>query len=122
MTNYIDGFILPVPKVYLNEYKRVAAQIAEIWKEYGALNYFEYVGDDLSLEGTRSFVECIAAKEEEAIVFGWVVFPSKAVRDAANRQVPKDLRMEELIAPLINPKRLIFNAERMVYGGFQSLV
>ena len=52
MENYIDGFVLPVPRIYLNEYKNMAEKVAEIWKEYGALAYFEYVGEDLKLEGT----------------------------------------------------------------------
>ncbi len=122
MENYIDGFVLPVPRIYLNEYKHVVEKVAEIWKEYGALAYFEYVGEDLKLEGTRSFIELVNLKEDEIIVFGWVVFPSKEIRDRANKQVPIDSRMTELVAPLINPKRLIFDAERMVYGGFQPLV
>ena len=87
-----------------------------------ALAYFEYVGEDLKLEGIRSFIELVNLKEDEIIVFGWVVFPSKEIRDRANRQVPIDSRMTELVAPLIDPKRLIFDAERMVYGGFQPLV
>ncbi|RNC80040.1 MAG: DUF1428 domain-containing protein [Balneola sp.] len=120
--NYIDGFVLPVPRVHLDEYKNVAGQVAEIWKEYGALSYFEYVGEDLTLEGIRSFVEAVDAKEDEAIVFGWVVFPSKEVRDSANEQVPADPRMTELVTPLLNPQRLIFDAARMVYGGFKPLV
>lgn len=122
MENYIDGFVLPVPRVYLNEYKTVAEKVAEIWKEYGALAYFEYVGEDLRLEGTRSFIEMVDLKEDELIVFGWVVFPSKEIRDRANSQVPADSRMTELVVPLTDPKRLIFDATRMVYGGFQPLV
>ena len=122
MGNYIDGFVLPVPRIHLNEYKGVAEKVAEIWKEYGALAYFEYVGEDLKLEGIRSFIELMDLKEDEVIVFGWVVFPSKEIRDRANQQVPTDLRMTDLVAPLTNPKRLIFDAERMVYGGFQPFV
>lgn len=122
MTNYIDGFALPIPRIYLDEYKKVAEKVAEIWKEYGAISYFEFVGDDLYLEGTKSFIETVDAKEDEEIVFGWVVFPSKEIRDLANKKVPTDPRMTELVAPLTNPERLIFDASRMVYGGFKSLV
>lgn len=118
MKNYIDGFVLPIPRIYLNEYKKVA----EIWKEYGAIAYFEFVGDDLSLEGTKSFMETVDAKENEEIVFGWVVFPSKEIRDLANKKVPTDPRMTELVAPLTNPEKLIFDASRMVYGGFKPFV
>jgi len=122
MKQYIDGFVLPVPQNHLNEYKSAAEKIAEIWKEYGALAYFEYVGEDLKLEGTRSFIEVVDLKEDEVIVFGWVLFPSKETRDLANKQVPNDPRMSELVAPLTDTKRLIFDAERMVYGGFRSFV
>jgi len=122
MTNYIDGFVLPVPRIHLSEYRSVAEKVAEIWKEYGAIAYFEFVGDDLSLEGTKSFIETVDAKEDEEIVFGWVVFPSKEIRDLANKKVPTDPRMTEIVAPLTNAEKLIFDASRMVYGGFKSLI
>lgn len=122
MANYIDGFVLPIPKKHLNEYREVAGKVAEIWKEYGALGYFEYVGDDLKLEGTRSFSELVNANEDEAIIFGWVVFPSREIRDRANEKVPTDSRMNDLVAPLTDPSRMIFDAGRMVYGGFKPLV
>ena len=122
MSNYIDGFAFPVPRIHLDEYKRIAEQVAEIWKAYGALAYVEYVGEDLTLEGTRSFINTLEATAEEAIVLGWVSFPSKEVRDMANKQVPNDPRMTELVAPLMDPKKMIFDARRMVYGGFQLLV
>lgn len=120
--NYIDGFVHPIPQKHLSQYKNVAQQIAQIWKEYGATAYFEYLGDDLKLEGTRSFTQAVDAKEDEIVLFGWVVFPSRKVRDEANKQVPLDPRMADLIAPLTNSKRLIFDAQRMIYGGFQSLI
>lgn len=122
MTNYIDGFVLPVPRNHLNEYSRVAEAVAEIWKEHGALAYFEYVGEDLKLEGTRSFPELVDAKEDEAIVFGWVVFDSREARDLANERVAADPRMTDLIDPLTDPSKMVFDGKRMVYGGFQPLV
>jgi len=122
MANYIDGFVHPIPKKHLDEYKNIAEKIAGIWKEHGAIAYFEYVGDDLKLDGTRSFAELVDAKEDEVVLFGWVVFPSREVRDKANKQVPLDTRMTDLITPLINSERIIFDAKRMAYGGFQSLI
>ncbi len=122
METYIDGFVLPIPRIHLKEYKAVAEKVAKIWKEYGALQYFEFVGDDLKLAGTRSFIELVDMKKDEVVIFGWVVFPSKDVRDRANKIVPTDSRMTELVTPLVDPKRVIFDAERMVYGGFQALV
>jgi uncharacterized protein YbaA (DUF1428 family) len=122
MTHYIDGFVLPIPQNHLSQYKRVAETVAEIWKEHGALDYCEYVGEDLKLEGTRSFPELLDAQEDEAIVFGWVVFKSREARDLANKRVAADPRVKDLIAPLINPSRMVFDAKRMAYGGFQPLV
>ena len=122
MANYIDGFVLPIPKNHLDEYQRIATRVAEIWKEHGALSYAECVSDDFSLDGVQSFPEAIQAKEDEVVVFGWVVFPSKGVRDSANLNVPKDPRMADLVAPLTQSDKLIFDASKMVYGGFKVLV
>ncbi len=118
MTHYIDGFVLPVPRDRLDEYKRVVEAAAEIWKEHGALDYREFVGDDLYLEGTRSFTDLVAATEDETIVFGWVVFDSREARDLANEKVAADPRM----ADLIDSSNSGFDAKRMAYGGFRSLV
>ena len=120
--NYIDGFVFPIPKQFIEDYKVIAQQVAEIWKEHGALAYFEYIGDELTLEGVKSFIETLQTKDDEVVIFGWVVFPSKGVRDLANKNVPEDPRMADLVAPLINPKQLIFDASRMVYGGFKPLL
>lgn len=122
MARYIDGFILPIPRDRLNEYKRVAESVADIWKEHGALNYVEFVGDDMNLEGTKSFVDLAAATEDEAIVFGWVAFESREARDQANEKVAGDPRMADLISPLVDPSNPIFDAKRMAYGGFKPLV
>jgi uncharacterized protein YbaA (DUF1428 family) len=122
MAHYIDGFVLPVPRNRLSEYKRVVEVVAEIWKEHGALDYWEYVGDDLNRQGTRSFTDLVAATEDETIVFGWVVFDSRETRDLANEKVAADPRMADLIDALIDPSNPVFDAKRMAYGGFQSFI
>ncbi len=122
MKNYIDGFVFPISGHHLDEYKKVSEKVAEIWIEHGAIAYNEFIGDDLSPEGTKSFIETIDAKEGEKILFGWVVFPSKEIRDSANQKVPQDPRMTDLVAPLIHPDKMIFDAKRMAYGGFKPLV
>ena len=122
MTHYIDGFVLAVPRDQLKTYREVVEKVAEIWKEHGALDYSEYVLDDSHLEGTRSFTDVANAKEDEAVIFGWVAFESREARDLANKRVADDPRMTDLINPLTHTSRPIFDAERMVYGGFQSLV
>ena len=122
MSNYIDGFILPIPKIHLEEYQRVAQQVAAIWKEHGALAYYEYVAEDSTMQGVRTFADAAGATADEAVVFGWTVFDSREARDEANQKVPKDPRMGALVGPLLNPERMIFNPKRMVYGGFEQLV
>ena len=122
MTHYIDGFVLPVPRDQLKAYREAVEKVAQIWKEHGALDYSEYVGDDTNLEGTRSFTDIANTKEDEAVIFGWVAFESREARDLANKRVAADPRMTDLIKPLTNTSRPIFDAERMVYGGFRWLV
>ena len=116
MANYIDGFVLPVSRDRLDDYKLLVEAAADIWKEHGALEYREYVGDDMTRDGTRSFTDL--ATDDEVIVFGWVEFESREARDLANEKVAADPRMEDLI----KSSNVDFDAERMAYGGFQSLV
>lgn len=117
MSNYIDGFVLPVSRDRLDEYRRLVAAVAAVWREHGALDYREYVGDDLMRDGTRSFTDVTAAAEGEVIVFGWVEFESREARDLANEKVASDPR----VAKLMQSSESDFDAERMLYGGFQSL-
>ncbi len=118
MTEYIDGFVLPIPRNRVDEYKRLVETGAEIWKEHGALEYREHIGDDLVLEGTRSFPDLLTASEDEVIVFGWVVFESRESRDSVNQRVAADPRMTDLIRSSDSG----FDAGRMAYGGFRSFV
>jgi len=118
MAHYIDGFVLPVPRDRLDEYKRLVTAASEIWKEHGALDYREYVGDDLVLDGTRSFTDLVATTEGEVVVFGWVEFESREARDSANKKVAADPRMMDLMSSSNSG----FDAERMAYGGFRSFV
>lgn len=118
MAHYVDGFVFPVPRDRLSEYRRVAEAAAEIWKEHGALDYCEFVGDDLELEGTRSFTDLIAATADEIVMFGWVAFESREARDLANEKVAADPRM----ADLIESSNTGFDPKRMAYGGFKWLV
>lgn len=118
MARYVDGFVVPVPRDRLGDYQRVAEAAAEIWKEHGALDYCECVGDALQLDGTRSFTELVAAAEDETIVFGWVVFESREARDLANEKVAADPRMLDVM----ESSNSGFDAKRMAYGGFKVLV
>lgn len=122
MADYIDGFVFPIREEHLQEYKAVAEKVAVIWKEYGALSYQEFVGDDLNTEGTRPFGEMVDALEGECIVFGWVTFATKERRDQCFRAISEDRRMLELVAPLMDPARKVFDPMRMAYAGFKPLI
>ena len=118
MAHYIDGFVFPIERERLDDYIRLAKAVAKIWKEHGAIDYLEFVGDDMQLQGTRSFTDLVAATDDETIVFGWVTFESREARDLANQKVAADPRMPELMASSNSD----FDASRMAYGGFKPLV
>ncbi len=116
---YVDGFVLPVRKERMADYKAIVEAAAEIWKEHGALEYWECIGDDLGTEkGTGSFADMTNATEDENVIFGWVVFESREARDAANEKVAADPRMGELM----DPENPIFDFQRMAYAGFKTMV
>lgn len=118
MTHYVDGFVVPIPRQHLDAYRRVVEAVAPIWKEHGALDYREYQGDDLSMEGVRSFPDAAGASDDEVIIFGWVEFESREARDLANEKVAADPRMQDLM----ESTETGFDPERMAYGGFRLFV
>ncbi|MES2500089.1 MAG: DUF1428 domain-containing protein [Pseudomonadota bacterium] len=118
MTRYIDGFVIPVPTARIDDYRLMAEKAAKIFKEHGALDYWECVGDDMHPEGTMSFNQLADAKPDETVVFSWVVYESKEARDAANAKIFVDPRMKEMM----DMSNTIFDCKRMAYGGFKQLV
>ena len=122
MANYIDGFVFPIPCDGLEIYLQVVEKVAEIWREHGALSYSEFLDDDAGMPGLPVFSDLIQAKEGEVIVFGWVEFESKEMRNVVNEKVASDTRMESLLAPIMSGPKTVFDASRMVWGGFRPLV
>ncbi len=118
MTRYIDGFVIPLPTARIDDYRLMAEKAAKIWKDHGALDYWECIADDMHAEGTLSFTQLAQTKPDETVVFSWVVFESKEARDKANASIFTDPRMKEMM-DLANP---IFDCKRMAYGGFKQLV
>ncbi len=116
--NYVDGFVLPVPKKNLAAYRRIAQKAGKIWKEYGALEYIECVGDDVKMGKLTSFPQSVKLKPDETVVFSWIVYKSRAQRDRVNAKVMKDPRM----APMMDPKSMPFDGKRMFWGGFKVFV
>ena len=117
MTGYVDGYVLPVPKKHIEAYRRLAKKAGKIWREHGALDYKECVGDDLAIKGMVPFTRAVKAKPDETVVFAWVLFKSRAHRDRVNGKVMKDPRLADM-----DQKSMPFDHRRMIYGGFKVLV
>ena len=118
MPKYVDGFVIPVPKKNLTAYKRIAKQAGKIWREHGALEYRECVGEELKVSCGLPFLKLTKCKANETVLFSWIVYKSRAHRDKVNAKVMKDPRL----APMIDPKNCPFDCARMTYGGFEVLV
>ena len=116
---YVDGFVLPVPKKKLKAYARLASMASKIWKEHGALEYRECVGDDLEVKFGIGFPKTIKLKPGETVVFAWIVYKSRAHRDRVNAKVMKDPRLTEMC---MKDAEMPFDVKRMNYGGFKVLV
>jgi uncharacterized protein YbaA (DUF1428 family) len=116
--SYVDGFVLPVPKKNIQAYRRMAQIAAKVWREHGALEYRECVGDDLQVKMGVPFPKNAKTKPGETVVFAWIVYKSRAHRDRVNAKVMKDKRLEGMM----DPKDMPFDVKRMVYGGFKTLV
>ena len=115
---YIDGFVVPIPEKNLQAYRRTAQKAGKIWREHGALAYRECVAEDIEVGKLTSFPRSIKLKPGETVVFSWIVFKSRAHRDAVNAKVMADPRL----ANMMDPKAMPFDGKRMIYGGFTTLV
>lgn len=115
---YADGFLMPVPKKNLKAYAAISRKAATVWREHGALDYKECVGDDLAVQGMARFPDLVKPRRGETIVFSWILFKSRAHRDRVNAKVMKDPRMDAMMKPGAMP----FDVKRMAYGGFRVFV
>ncbi len=117
MSKYVDGFIIPISKKKVSEYQKIAKKAARIWKKYGALEYYETVGDDLLVRGITSFNKLAKTKSNETVIFAWIVYKSKAHRKSVNKKVMKDPWIMSY-----DPSQHPFDPRRMAYGGFKVIV
>jgi uncharacterized protein YbaA (DUF1428 family) len=115
---YVDGFVLPVPKKNLPAYRRMANKAARVWREHGALDYKECVGDDLNVKTGVPFPRMMKPKPGETVVFSYIVYKSRSHRDQVIAKVMNDPR----VAELCDPKKMPFDVKHMVYGGFKVLI
>jgi uncharacterized protein YbaA (DUF1428 family) len=114
---YVDGFVLPIPKRHVKAYRRIARQAGKVWREHGALEYRECVGDDLKTTMGTAFPRLAKARAGETVCFSWIVYRSRAHRDRVNARAMKDPRLEKMMK---DP--MPFDMKRMAYGGFRVLV
>ena len=113
---YVDGFVIPVPADKLDEYKKLARLCARVWKEHGALTSVECIGEDVPYGTLTSFPRAVQAKEGEIVVFSWIVYESRASRDAVMEKVMADPRLKAMM------EGQAFDAKRMIFGGFQPFL
>jgi uncharacterized protein YbaA (DUF1428 family) len=115
---YVDGFVLTVPKKNIKAYTKLAKLASKVWKDHGALDYKECVGDDLKIKMGIPFTKLAKSKPGETIIFSYIVYKSRAHRDKVNAKVMKDPRL----ANAMDGKDMPFDCKRMTYGGFKAIV
>jgi uncharacterized protein YbaA (DUF1428 family) len=118
MAHYIDGFVIPLPKKNVNAYRRIAQKAGKVWRNHGALEFRECVGDDLNIKMGLPFPRGIKIRPGETVLFSYIVYKSRAHRDRVNARVMKDPRL----AKMMDPKAMPFDVKRMMYGGFKTIV
>ena len=118
MAEYVDGFVLAVPRRRVEAYRRMAAQAGKVWIEHGALAFRECVADDVKQGKGLSFARSVGLKAGEVVFFSWIVYRSRAHRDRVNSKVMKDPRILESMEAKDPP----FDHKRMLYGGFRPIV
>ncbi len=114
--SYIDSFVVPVAKQQLEKYRQFARLAAGIWREHGALDYREWIADDVKPGKLTSFPQSVQLREDELVVVGWITYKSRAHRDEVNEKVMKDPRMQ------VPAGDWPFDGKRMIYGGFAPLL
>ena len=117
MAQYVDGFVLSVPKRKVAAYRALARKASKVWLEHGALEYRECIGDDMKVQMGVPFPRLAKVKAGETVVFAWIVYKSRADRDRVNAKVMKDERICNM-----DQKDMPFDCRRMSWGGFKTLV
>jgi uncharacterized protein YbaA (DUF1428 family) len=115
---YVDGFIVAVPKKNIAAYRKMSITCGKVWREHGALDYREWVAEDVKVGKLTSFPRAVKLKPNETVVFSWITYKSRAQRDKVNARVIADPRLKDMM----NPKKTPFDGKRLIYGGFESLV
>ncbi|SAL13936.1 hypothetical protein AWB67_00279 [Caballeronia terrestris] len=114
--NYVDGFVVAVPVAKREAFIKHAQAAAVVFKEFGALQVVECWGDDVPEGKLTSFPMAVKREADEQVVFSWIVWPSRAVRDEGMKAVMGDPRLN----PETNP--MPFDGKRVIFGGFEVIV
>ena len=114
--SYVDGFVVAVPTANRDVYHKNAETAAAVFKEYGATKVVECWGDDVPEGKLTSFPMAVQRKEDETVVFSWITWPSRAVRDQGMKKSMEDPRLQQAMNPMP------FDGKRMIYGGFEVIV
>ena len=115
---YVDGFVVPVPKKNVAVYRRLARRSGRIWRDHGALLFYECLGEDLRTKFGTPFPKMARLKPGETVFFSFIVFRSRSHRDKVNAKVMKDPRLEQMM----DGQPMPFDVRRMAYGGFKVIV
>ena len=113
---YVDGFVIPVPRKRLADYRKLARRASKVWLRHGALEYVECVADDVEPGKSTSFPQSVKLKPGEVVIFAWILYRSRAHRDKVNAQVMQDPFMQT------DPKLIPFDGKRMIFGGFKTFL
>ena len=116
--SYVDGFIVPVPKNKLRAYRTMSRKASKVWRDHGAVEFRETIADDVKKGKWTSFPRSVKMKSSETVAFSYIVHKSRKDRDRVLAKVMKDKRL----AKMMNPKAMPFDARRMIYGGFKTIV
>jgi uncharacterized protein YbaA (DUF1428 family) len=114
--NYVDGFVAAVPTADKERYRQHAELAAAVFKQHGALNVVECWGDDVPEGKLTSFPMAVKRQDDETVIFSWVTWPSRAVRDEGMKKVMADPRLEAQTNPMP------FDGKRLIYGGFEMIL
>ena len=118
MPHYVDGYVIPVPKSKIDDYRKMAERAGKVWMEHGALQFCECVADDVKPGKVTSFPQAVQLKDDEVVVFSWIFYESREQRDKVNEKAMNDPRLKDMM----DPSKVPFDGMRMFWGGFKTMI
>lgn len=115
--SYVDGYVIPIKKKSVRAYKKMASAAGKVWRDHGALDYKECIGNDLFIKGCGSIATMYKTKKDETLIFSYILYKSRSHRDKVNAKVMKDPRIANVDFGVMP-----FDMKRMTVGGFDVIV